>query len=162
MLCQSKLRTLTTPHICLSLVVVHLASVLGDFLTFVFIDEDMVPESIGAFQQQLVSASNGRWWIFWPRNRFSLLSFGLKPVLVLVQLKYFENIEEEKNSAKKSHGHDLVFRAMGGRFKERNLEEAEEEDEEEEEEEKTAKELDDEIKRKKERQVMSAKIERVT
>ena len=50
---------------------------------------------------------------------------------------------------------------MGGRFKERNLEEAEEEDEEEEEEEKTAKELDDEIKRKKERQVMSSKIERV-
>merc|ERR1719264_1288705 len=43
---------------------------------------------------------------------------------------------------------------MGSGFKERNVEEAEEEDEEEEEEgEKTAKELDDEIKRKKERQI---------
>ena len=46
---------------------------------------------------------------------------------------------------------------MGSGFKERNVEEAEEDeddDEEEEEgEEKTAKELDDEIKRKKERQV---------
>ena len=42
---------------------------------------------------------------------------------------------------------------MGSGFKERDLEEAEEE-EEDEEGEKTAKELDDEIKRKKERQVM--------
>ena len=47
---------------------------------------------------------------------------------------------------------------MGSGFKERNVEEAEEEDEEEEEEgEKTAKELDDEIKRKKERQVSLTK-----
>ena len=52
---------------------------------------------------------------------------------------------------------DLVFRTMGSGFKERNVEEAEEEDEEEEEGEKTAKELDDEIKRKKERQVSLTK-----
>ena len=53
---------------------------------------------------------------------------------------------------------DLVFRTMGSGFKERNVEEAEEEEEEEEEEgEKTAKELDDEIKRKKERQVSLTK-----
>ena len=53
---------------------------------------------------------------------------------------------------------DVVFRSMGSGFKMRDVEEAEEEEEEEEEEdeegEKTAKELDDEIKRKKERQVM--------
>ena len=46
---------------------------------------------------------------------------------------------------------------MGSGFKERDLESAEEEEEEEDEEEgeKTAKELDDEIKRKKERQVLN-------
>ena len=52
---------------------------------------------------------------------------------------------------------DVVFRSMGSGFKMRDVEEAEEEEDEEEEDEegeKTAKELDDEIKRKKERQVM--------
>ena len=52
---------------------------------------------------------------------------------------------------------NVVFRSMGSGFKMRDVEEAQEEEEEEEEDEegeKTAKELDDEIKRKKERQVM--------
>ena len=157
--------------------------VLGNTLTFWFIDLDVVAKSIGAFQQQLVSATSGRCCSFvWPRPRFSALFLCLrtesKSVLASVILRgnmkwlglhdpqvlstFYRILRLQKEEQMYIYQNlmdlDPVFRTMGSGFKERNVEEAEEEEEEEEEEgEKTAKELDDEIKRKKERQVSLTK-----